>query len=504
MNVNEEMQGSVSKRLRMPICDRFMSNEISNDYSLPDYQPEIRRLLHISANIIPPAKYVSTSGAEFNGMVDYTIMYVGADGELYTLPLSAEYSFNFPIDADTNYDFNEGVNSIADIVSENIITRLSGPRRLNIKCRLKCHARAYAVMVMDERMIGDVNAGSIQRLEQSINCCSSLRCATEPFTQSTEIIPEYDNMRVIGAQGKLFVSDVSLYDSNANIRGEINLSLLCQNEDKGEIVTVNRRVPFSENIEGDEIKKESICCARGYVNDIAVNVEDRRIVVDIGAIAELELQSSEMVTYTQDIYSTENECECQYRDYKIPHLGYCTNGNFSFNERLARDNIGFPTDAQIIDSYAQAIADGVTYRDGKSYVGGQIKVTTILKKDDEYTANEIMLPLKYEFDGGKENMNSGAILDVISCRVRQDAESVSIDAEIYVSVWGVSSEEIIALNEVRFIDELKKSSRDIVVCYPSTSDTLWSVAKKYHVPISRIEHLNGISDSICDKKYLIV
>ena len=73
-----------NRRVRMPICDRTINTEMSNDYTLPDYQPEIRRILHVNATVTHPTKYVSAAGAEFNGSIDYDLIYVGTDGELYT------------------------------------------------------------------------------------------------------------------------------------------------------------------------------------------------------------------------------------------------------------------------------------------------------------------------------------------------------------------------------------------------------------------------------------
>ena len=102
---NEAMYGSGTRRIKMPVCNKFVTTELSNDYILPDYQPEIRKVLGITSEILPPAKYVGAANAEFNGTVDYQVTYVGADGELYSMPLSAEYSFSVPLRQDPNSTF---------------------------------------------------------------------------------------------------------------------------------------------------------------------------------------------------------------------------------------------------------------------------------------------------------------------------------------------------------------------------------------------------------------
>ena len=73
------------------LCDRQIVTELSSDISLPDYQPEIKRLLHVCVNASPVDKYVGSGSAELSGSVDYSILYAGNDGELYCANQTQEY-----------------------------------------------------------------------------------------------------------------------------------------------------------------------------------------------------------------------------------------------------------------------------------------------------------------------------------------------------------------------------------------------------------------------------
>ena len=42
-------------RLQLPLCDKTVTSEVAGDFSLPDYQPEIKRLLRVSATVQPPS-----------------------------------------------------------------------------------------------------------------------------------------------------------------------------------------------------------------------------------------------------------------------------------------------------------------------------------------------------------------------------------------------------------------------------------------------------------------
>ena len=84
--------------LTVGLYERSFGTEASGDFTLPDYQSEIRRILHVAQTVLPPAKYIGADAVEFNGTVDYQVIYVGMDGGMYSVPLSTEYSFNVPLE----------------------------------------------------------------------------------------------------------------------------------------------------------------------------------------------------------------------------------------------------------------------------------------------------------------------------------------------------------------------------------------------------------------------
>ena len=220
---------------------------------------------------------------------------------------------------------------------------------------------------------------------------------------------------------------------------------------------------------------------------------------------DLEVQKNNIVTYTKDSYSTENESESFYRDYKVPTCGFCINGNFSVNERLSKENISLPANAEVIDIYATALADSFDFSGDRGSVISQVKYTLIICNDDEYSSIDIVLPAKYEFECNSDNISTyDAKLEVFSCRVRKDTDSISIDSEISVCIKGSGKDDIIVLSEIDFKNKIAKNKNEITVCYPSCEDTLWSIAKKYHIPMSRINMLNGTDGIIDGKEYLIV
>ena len=87
MDFSQEIGGA---RFCMQICNRVINTDISEDFTLPDYNPEIRRALYVKESMLPPAKFISGNKLDVNGVVDYTLVYISNEGKLCSAPLSAE------------------------------------------------------------------------------------------------------------------------------------------------------------------------------------------------------------------------------------------------------------------------------------------------------------------------------------------------------------------------------------------------------------------------------
>ena len=51
------------------------------------------------------------------------------------------------------------------------------------------------------------------------------------------------------------------------------------------------------------------------------------------------------------------------------------------------------------------------------------------------------------------------------------------------------------LNEARFDTPLGAKGAVYTVCYPAKSDTLWSVAKRYHRAVATVSEMNRLADA---------
>ncbi len=487
MGIGTEMRQSVN----MPLCERTVSCESTGDYILPDYQPEIRRLLYVSPTVLPAAKYIGGTGAEFNGTVDYQVMYVGADGEVYTAPLSSEYSFNVPLEQTGDFELNEGVTVFASTVSENVTARVSAPRKLTLRCRLRSQVRIYGKMLLEESCIGGAPEGSVQRLRPETENMWAVSGNSDVITVSEEIMGMGEETRVISAEANTFITDVQARDGMIRAGGDVLLRLaVCRDNDKAEML--QRKLPFEGEIETEGMGSDYPCRVKGTVSDISVHVEEGRIFCEVGVILEGRGMKNMPVSYTADLYSTEVESDCEYKEYKLPVVLKCENANVSQSERIPLEELNISEGTAILDTWGSMQLEGCETVGEKYLLSGQSKYVFLCEKGGEYSTAELNLPLRYETARGEgEPTSFDATVELISCRARIDGETLNLDAELSVVADFVGEKTIRALDTVRFGENIRPTENCMVVYYPSADDTAWTVAKKYHVAPERLSQASS-------------
>ena len=457
---------------------RELAAEVTGDFVLPDYQCEIRRILHVDARVLPPARYVSTSEVEFSGTVDFRVTYVGGDGELYSIPLSESYGFSVPIDADGGTD---DVSVLCSIRADSVNTRVSAARKLNIRCRLRPCVRVMARKCVATEIVGDETEDSIFRRMESatrLDCQSSL---SEIVPLSCTMPPLPDDTRIVSADAAAFVSSVSSVPGGVRCQGKVSVKLICVS-DGGEFSTRQKEIPFES--ENEISLTDASVRAVASVCDMTVNVADDGIECNMGVVSEAVACVNSEEEYTADAYSSEHESRCICTPISARRMTVCGGGNATLSERIAVTDTPIPADAEIIDACGRAYMQTCEWQNGKYVFGGSADLAVIWRRDGEFGVHELHIPIKYEHsapDGAAvASFDAAVTLDGLRCRL--DGENLSVDAEIIVSA------DCMADSSVELVERLELGERytatrsaSLTVCFPESEDTLWSIAKRYRV-----------------------
>ena len=487
MNIGEELSGS---RITMPLARREVNSDISEDVTLPDYLPEIRKVLYVKENALPPAKFISGGKVDISGVMDYTIIYVSADGRLCSAPVSAEYSFALPLDNMSDFEISEGLTVMAHTLAESSSVRVSAPRRLQLKSHLRTSVGVWGKMLAAEKVIGLEDSERLERLRKSAENMELICESSDIVTLEDEYVLPSAESRIAYAEATVSVNEARADGDSLRIGGEVIVKLLLEDGANG-YEKVIRKLPFEAETEldGIELGADSSSRASGYITDLSVNVEEGRAAIEANLVLEACVAYNKDVSYSADAYSTEQKSQCFTKNCAIPKALLNKNASLSLGERIALEELCIPEGAELADVSASAVIDNASLGDGKYLLRGSCRYCFIFKKDGEYAYAEAKLPIRYECDAQGEMCDISsydALAEIISCRGRCDGESVSVDSELALAVSLFGSNDATVLEKVELGEKQEKRRGVFAVCYPTREDTLWSVAKRYAVEPSAI------------------
>lgn len=487
------------------------SCEISEDFTLPEYLPEIRRLLRVTGIASSPEKYVSTRALGISGKVDYCVLYVGSDGRMHSASFSDVYEMNAPFFDDAEWDESGSVYSSVLTDLDGIVSKVTGARKINIRSHV----------VSDIKVLGEVKVGEISgithepHLQMLFKTCEYSK---EIFGESVES-EAVDELELSGGERYIFSSCRVCVDSAAafvgyvECRGTVIMHHLIE-RDNGRLYDIVRKIPFNESVEVDGIGTGMPVIACGSCVAIKKTVNEKG---DAGTEDEISVSArirlcvkgykNHILKYVKDAFSTAYECETRVKTVEMPRLIACSNRNMTLSETKGIDVLC--TDAEgveICDVAVNASTDGVGISSsGKYVINGNCRFSVIFisrvndgedvggSNDGEYYSAEVEIPFKYECSEGGALPDGVSIrIEAVEPRVRCDAEKVDFGCELMLSYGFLGVESISSVEGIALGDEVVKELRGYTVCYPSAKDTLWSISKKYGTPLDITAKSNGI------------
>ena len=443
----------VPEQFRICVCDKKESAELSEEFTLPDYQPEINKLLKVDAVLTPPVQYIGSGKVELSGSVCYDVLYCGEDGQLYSARVTSDYSMNTDMRDTADADMSTGVSVCARVYPESVTGRVTAPRKISMWTRLCADVKVYANARCEESIVGLDDAASLRRLLCSTGYAEVISACDEAVTLGDEIIIDQreGDMRVIAANGKVFVSEATAADDCVICRGELVLGIMMCRDGESGVQLISRKLPFTHEIAAHGITRDAECCAWGDCQTVNVSVQEGRLGCEAVITLYAEAQSEKTLIYPRDIYSTAADASVEYEYKTLTCPIRAANGNFTQSGVFETEQNAIPSGAEVICVDGDADVSEITTWERRCIITGEVKYDLIYADGDEFGCAKLTSPWRYEADMPTETEDAAADATptVTSCRARMDGERVSVDSEISVAWRACRPVKIKTPGEVR-------------------------------------------------------
>lgn len=507
-------QNNIGYFPQMPICDKHTTVELNSDFSLPDYQPEIRRLLTTRALILPQSEYVGNGNAEIQGEVSYKITYLGADGEIYCASLSDKYGFSAALDFSSHSVNNEEITLLPYCKTESVNSRVLGPRKLNVRAKLDCRLSAFSPSLYSPTLVGAHSKSAIENLIFDTNCINIKKSANESLILKDFITFDtpLDKVRIIDCSSVAAFSECNASMDKINVRGDAVLKVLyCNDEESSHPLSIVKKIPFSADLSCAGVNSLFECVPEGRCFDERLNFEENGVSVEFTLNLSALAQRNETVKYVADAYSTEKLCENYTCKVSVVNSLRCFSGNLTQNDVFSLESVKLSKDAKIVDILGKCNFNELSKENDKLIFKGNNDYQIIYALEGEYASLSLSSPIKYELDSRspinlEDPFKWRADGETLSLRARHDGERLFVDCELNLCIALNTENTIELLDEMMFGEYLQKTQSEIVLSYPEKGASVWSVAKEYGEPQKNIRAKNSIpeNEDQIKKRFLLI
>ena len=488
-------------------CDTVITHDVSEEFTLPDYVSEVRRVLVTRAQVLPESKYLSdTQGGtrvDFGGTVTYSVIYTDDEGKLCSTPLSSTYEASSALKC-------QGGTVLVDTVADNVTTRVSAPRKLTVKTRLKSRILAIEEKDYEEKIEGKSSADElfIERLTKNVSTLS----VRSGSLQGIKISEKFDtgskkSLRPVLCDAISYLDEVKATSGGVCCRGNAIVKCICESD--GELITLSRSIPIYEEIAVEGALTTDMTSADIRCVSLAISSEETddacELFFDLSCEIDVLAYRNNENTLSADCYSTKHGMDATYKSIDVYSAIKCQNGMLSFNDSVKRKSKDI---VEIIDTLLDATCEKCEVKGNRAIVYGRLCASVLGKGeakengDFEYFCENHELPFKYEIPVDIECVSPifRCHIDASLVSARYADDKLYLVAELYpcVEIFDKSSEGVLDTASIKRDTEYSESASCVRVYFPKESDTLWSVAKKYHVPQDKIASQNSLDNSSLD------
>lgn len=484
------------------VCRKTSETSAESDSIVPDTKPDIGRILQIDGRAKILGKEVHGDKIRINGMAEYTVLYVPeGSGETGIERMDIRIPFKDVLTMDTH---EEGMTVSADAEILRTEHMLLNSRKLSVQGTVAISAEA---MRKAETAFCVGAEGEIPLAMRHKTVQVGYPAAWGQFTVAaadTLKIPgeKLPMAEILKTEAYIAEEDVKLITGKIILKGTLRLrTLYASTVPARPLEMVEHEIPFTEILDLPGTEENMDYCLDYDITEIYTEMDDSEEEVrDFGAEITMEVRAKTMQNAEIDIL---DDCFCP---------GYKTEVNYNtVQTETTVDNVAeqlsakkslslpmeYPPIREVCALSAKPMVTTVSLSDGEITVEGYADASLLYLTDtDEIVSYKDRIP--FAFSAKTKAPNSAEI----ACQVRfmgasyalSDAGTVEARVNMAFDLRLSAKSPVKTVSEIHVAETETENRPSVVIAFTAPGETLWSLAKKYGVPMEKIAMANGLAE----------
>ncbi len=472
---------------------------IDLDFSLPDYCPDIQRVLKCRVSPDITSRNISGDRLNIEGTAKIRVIYSDADNNKIRC---CENSIPFSCSIDIKSTPENAV-AITSSRIEYVNCRAVSQRKLDIHGALSICAKVY-----NKKNLGiscSVSGKDIQQKVSDMKVNNLISIGQQQFSIS-EVLEIPDNKTapesILRSDVFIVVKDYKNMPNKTVIKGDVIIRMLYLDDlSSGHTETLEYSIPLSQIVDVPGVEEGSACVIDAGVlshdEEISsANSENSNLISsEIKVVLTVASYNDKEISLVSDVYSTEYDLDTLNEPVKITQLNQVLQENFTHKDSI---NVGDISISKIIDVWSDSPSVKCSVSDSDVEFKGKVNVCVLVSDTDE---NPVYVERMLEFSHSKnmEEIPKGLVCEsmIVPSSISYSVSGannvdIKINFDIYAALYSCQRYDMVTDvmgDESKAID---KDTASLTVYYASEGEKIWDIARKYHTSLNMIKNENDL------------
>ncbi len=484
-----------------------VEHAFDTEISLPDYYPDIHRILKCRVNAKVAQKNAEGGQINIDGVVCLNLIY--ADKDCGIRALDVQTPFNKKID----FSAEDGCHSVqVECKTDYCNCRATTERTVDVHSAISMAVNV--VTCCEVAVVADVDETHVQ-MKRNVAPASSPSGRADKYLLINDEVSLPDKCpairNILRSDLDVVINDKKIVENRVVVKGEILMNVLYFGEETVDCECFKESIPFSQIVEAQGINENCTCIVKGNIisselmprtgmsGDMRVISASVKLLLSVDAFCENE------IPYITDAYSTKYDMSLGWNDVCFEKVASSITENLKVSYNF---DLPFNQDMQVVDMWCVPSISDTTSNDGSVDVKGSVQICMIMRdKQGE--------PSYYErtFDYNKvlnielpEHFYIKSTVAAKSCVAISKGDLFELVCELNLCLDVVEQTSCKVVSSIQLNNEHLRRCKpsSIVVYFAHKGDSVWDVARRYNTTPQAIATTNNLKDDLITGEITLV
>lgn len=509
MEIRQTGQGVAANEV---VFEQAVEQPVDVEFTLPDYCPDIARVLKCRVSPWISSRSVSGSTLGIEGRASVMLIYADADGSLCSYAYEAPFNRSVDMGGVKEGSCSAFVRAKPEYVNCRAVT----PRKLDVHGALTLKAKVISRKVAD--ILTDLDSPDMQMLRGSAPATTPMAAAEKYMIVEEELELDQNQPAIrslLRCDARALSSECKIISNKAVVKGELLVEALYCPEEGGRPEKLQASIPLSQIVDIDGVNESCDCEACLEVASLEMKPrtgmagEARTVSLTAKVCVSVQAFCNADLPVIFDAYSTRFETSVERREVNFEKMICGVNESF-----LCKKSLEF-SDGElggIADVWCDSQVTSVRNEERNLIIGGTVLIC-ILGYDAEGAPVYFERPVDYEYrhemDEAPSLMRCEPQVDAVAASCALSAGSkceAKVELHITAAVFNISRVPLVVSVEV-LEDSPKQREEDLalMIYYADAGERVWDIARRYNTSADEIALVNELqNDTLPAKQMLLI